>query len=451
MSRYKVLLAWSTSLLFVLVAYLVVLAGAQPAYAAEGPRLLTTSGVQQGGLSTQSEGEALFLGSPDGKTYNAKVSILGVTSGSARYYEENDGEDITIFLDGISAETILVSLPENSFKSFTVWYSGDNYLSDGISVLDTITESCMIGAGEAGSTLRIGDGGISVQGPSYSKDIPDLTFFGGNVSIVGGSVNALRFNIIMQVGTLEVTDSDWAIAINATGNSLGGYYYGGQIIVGSGFELTCTVLDPAQSFAISAVYMQNDPASLKSIRGRLSSGASFNAGGRVYEVSYSNGAWQATPTDGYKGSQSITYGGVKYLNPLYASSQQAKKGVATGKTAKYKGMSYKVLNNSKNTVALYKADKNKTAVVIPASVVLNGKRYSVAGISKNAFKTTKVKTVTVKTKKLTKKSVAKCFSGTKKVKTVKVSVGSKKANKTYVARYKKIFTKKNCGLKVVVK
>ncbi len=38
-----------------------------------------------------------------------------------------------------------------------------------------------------------------------------------------------------------------------------------------------------------------------------------------------------------------------------------------------------------------------------------------------------------------------------KVNTVKVKVGKKKENKKYVKKYKKIFTKKNCGKKVTVK
>ena len=37
------------------------------------------------------------------------------------------------------------------------------------------------------------------------------------------------------------------------------------------------------------------------------------------------------------------------------------------------------------------------------------------------------------------------------VKTVKVQIGSKKVNRKYVKKYKKIFTKKNAGRKVKVK
>ena len=73
------------------------------------------------------------------------------------------------------------------------------------------------------------------------------------------------------------------------------------------------------------------------------------------------------------------------------------------------------------------------------------------GIGAKAFKGAKsFKTLTVKSKKLKKKSVKGSLTGSS-VSTVKVKVGSKKANKTYVKRYKKIFTKKNCGKQVTVR
>ena len=83
----------------------------------------------------------------------------------------------------------------------------------------------------------------------------------------------------------------------------------------------------------------------------------------------------------------------------------------------------------------------------PSEFVLGSK---VKKISKKAFKGTSVKTLVVKTKKLTKKSVKGSLKGSK-VKTVKVKVAKKaKTNKKYVKKYKKIFTKKNAGKKVKV-
>ena len=85
-----------------------------------------------------------------------------------------------------------------------------------------------------------------------------------------------------------------------------------------------------------------------------------------------------------------------------------------------------------------------------ATTVTIGK--NIKKLAPKAFNGSKIKMVIIKTKKLTKKSVRNAFKGCKEKKIViKVKVGSKKLNKKYVKKYKKIFTKKNVGLKVVVK
>ena len=81
---------------------------------------------------------------------------------------------------------------------------------------------------------------------------------------------------------------------------------------------------------------------------------------------------------------------------------------------------------------------------------LKTNKFNVKKISKGAFKNGKnVKTLVVKSKKLKKKSVKASLKGSKITK-VKVKVGCKKMNKKYAERYRKIFTKKNCGKKVKV-
>ena len=85
--------------------------------------------------------------------------------------------------------------------------------------------------------------------------------------------------------------------------------------------------------------------------------------------------------------------------------------------------------------------KSVTKVTLPKTIYR---------IEKKAFANSKVKTLIVKTMKLKKKTVKGSLKGSK-VKTVQVKVGNKKLNKKYVAKYKKIFTKKNCGKKVTVK
>ena len=104
---------------------------------------------------------------------------------------------------------------------------------------------------------------------------------------------------------------------------------------------------------------------------------------------------------------------------------------------------------SADTVSLVKA-VSKKSFTLPAAVTISGKAFNVTGINAKAFKGKKVKTLTVKTRKLTKKSVKGSLKGSK-VKTVKVKVGKKKENKKYVKKYKKIFTRKNAGKKVRMK
>ena len=153
--------------------------------------------------------------------------------------------------------------------------------------------------------------------------------------------------------------------------------------------------------------------------------------------------------------------------------------------------------DSKNPTVSFKGTKAGGTVKIPATVTVNGVKYKVTAIAPKAFfknkkvkkvivgsniitigskafskckklKTLtigpkvakigakcfdgskKLKTLTVKSTKLTKKGVKNSLKGSK-IKTVKVKVGSKKVNKKYVKKYKKIFTKKNCEKKVKVK
>lgn len=111
----------------------------------------------------------------------------------------------------------------------------------------------------------------------------------------------------------------------------------------------------------------------------------------------------------------------------------------------------KVAGEKKSGAVTLRTAKNKKSVTVPASVRLaDGKRYLVKGIGPRAFAKSRAKTVTVKTKLLNKTLVKRSLKGSK-VKTIKVKVGKKKVNRKYVKKYKKIFTKKNAGKKVIVK
>ena len=132
------------------------------------------------------------------------------------------------------------------------------------------------------------------------------------------------------------------------------------------------------------------------------------------------------------------------VDAVRSAKEDANKTISAQKTNKTKALEA-ASNINKTTVT---AKDIKKASNLGATTVTLGK--NVKKIKKNAFKGTKIKTVVVKSKKLKAKTVKGSLKGSK-VKTIKVKVGSKKVNKQYVKKYKKIFTKKNAGKKVSVK
>ena len=140
------------------------------------------------------------------------------------------------------------------------------------------------------------------------------------------------------------------------------------------------------------------------------------------------------------------------------------------------GQSYIVTNVATSaaagTVTFTKA-RNAKAITVPGYVTLaDGKNYNVTIVGAKAFIAPKIRTVTIdanvikitkgaftkskatkviiKTKRLKKSSVKGSLKSSK-VKTVQIKVGNKKANKTFLKKYKKYFTRANAGRKVTVK
>lgn len=134
---------------------------------------------------------------------------------------------------------------------------------------------------------------------------------------------------------------------------------------------------------------------------------------------------------------------------------------------------FRILSESAGTAALVKA-RNKSSVTVPATVKIGGRSYKVTTVNANAFKGSRIRTVTIgknvkklcknafrnskvtkvilKTKLLKKAKVKGSLKGSK-VKTVSVKITKKasKTNRTYVKKYKKYFTRVNAGKKVSVK
>lgn len=151
--------------------------------------------------------------------------------------------------------------------------------------------------------------------------------------------------------------------------------------------------------------------------------------------------------------------------PTKTPSKQPKAGTVIKNKA---GESYKVVK-AKATVSYVKPKNSKiTSVNIPATVTIDGTKYKVTGIEKNAFKNLKklkkvtigsnvtsigssafyncknLKNITIKTTKLTDKSI-----GSKSFKNIN-GKASIKVPKSKVNSYKKILKKKGIGSKVKV-
>ena len=145
--------------------------------------------------------------------------------------------------------------------------------------------------------------------------------------------------------------------------------------------------------------------------------------------------------------------------------------VTDGNTFSVPSGSIQVTSVKSGTAVFTKAN-NAKAVTVPDTVQINGKPFKITQVNEGAFSGKKIRTVTIgknvkvirpkafskskatkmiiKTKLLKKSKVRNSLKGSK-IKTIQIKVGSKKQNKQYIKKYKKIFTKANAGKKVTVK
>lgn len=114
----------------------------------------------------------------------------------------------------------------------------------------------------------------------------------------------------------------------------------------------------------------------------------------------------------------------------------------TSKTASSKSSKAKYKVKSSTTCIYVKTAVKGKSATVPNTVKIYDKNYKVVGIAAKAFKGSKVTTVTVKAKSLTKKGVKSSLKSSK-VKTVKVCKAKYKSGK--------YFSKSNAGKTVTVK
>ena len=338
---------------------------------------------------------------PSALTFDGgSVSIDGVTEGSATY----DGQTATLTLDGITAGDIyaehtikVVLVGTNSCSrirlgadsSLTIAGTGSLSLVSYISAFDfkleggtvSVTDSTfgvwasnsfamrggsldIKGLGSGGTAIH-SDGNVAISGGKITvygqQDLGidagvatetevverpgSVTITGGTVSIGGPSsyslgIRANAGNIKMTGGTVKVSAS-WR-ALDAFRAKYNGKYCGGVVSV-TGGALTATVSNPSSNYAIRAgAKVVSKATCLKTVKGRMSVGASFKVAGNTYSVLVEDDYDRCVTLTSYGSTKTAaTFSKVKYGGQTYAVTGVEAKAFSTGQGKKLKKIIFK--------------------------------------------------------------------------------------------------------------
>lgn len=403
--------------------------------------------INGGRLSAKSDSKTAIVGGDGVEINDGTVYATGLKAGIVSYADMtiNGGNvNATSLDDGITASGDMKITGGNVTASGTEYgiLSRSNVMITGGNVEATATGDEAVGI-YAWKNLEIRGGNVNASGKGKGSYSGIEAF--ENVTINGGTVTASSNNngIILDTdGTMTITGG----SVNAKGAEDGLYAGDGKVAI-TGGNVTAF---GGNGCGICAA----ETTIGKGVTGLVSAGtvyaiAGFDdktdkyIGAKVKNAIAGNG-WTDTEGKGEGTRIDINTAGreLAYKKVMFPVDT-----TPVGSVHDVSGSKYVV--TSADAVSLVKA-KSRKSYKLPATVKIEGKTFNVTGINARAFKGTKVKTLTVRTKKLTKKSVKGSLKGSK-VKTVKVKVGKKKVNKKYVKKYKKYFTKKNAGRKVKVK
>lgn len=259
-------------------------------------------------------------------------------------------------------------------------------------------------------------------------------------------------------GTYNATERNGYIKITRT-------YYNSKLVVGKSVNLNIetdgkstpitlsgTMLEKGSAFKFNGLVENPDVFITKTRNNqRIISSVDFTqaytakygeapgGGDTWYDAVSSHKDWEYDGLTKQWYRMSNSTGSLRY----YSYSVAATSFSQTASQATVGNLTYTVKSATDKTAYVKKA-ANKKKVTVPKTVTINGKKFSVTGISKKAFKSAKkCKTVTVKATELTKKSVKNSLKGSK-VTTVKVPKKQKDVYTLY-------FAKSNAGKSVTVK
>ena len=378
--------------------------------------------------------------SPDNATdKKVKWSIGGTDTGAVKLYKDKScteevGTDATdqlkVYAKGISAGSAKVIAASNS--------DSDKTASCDVKVVEKQTITANDVTATYGDTDKkvsaetTGDGAISYSVKEGSKEYIDIDPSTGALTIKAVPSDGKAYVTVTAAGTDTYAPAKKDVTVTINKKALTVTAQDKNIEVG---EAVPDLSDPV----LNTDYTVEGLVGTDTLTGLTLaySSAPDNTKAGTYDIDASG----ATAGENY----SITY----QKGTLTISEKPAPADLTPVGSTHTVGAGIYIVKSDK-TVYLKGLARNKVSFTLPATVKIKGKTFNVTGINARAFKGKKAKTLIVRTKKLTKGSVRSSLKSSK-VKTIKVKVGKKKENRKYVKKYKKIFTKKNCGKKVRVR
>ena len=409
-------------------------------------------------ISNDGMGRARLDGTILRGSYPGTVTVTAYKPETANYYELTS-EQVTFTIQGSSSSEGQGKAYSNinSASDVTVNTSGDEL----IAALMTEEDASLV----AGSTYVYYDLDVATGADCVSDEAK-----AGLKSAAGGFTAGMYLNasvkketVKFEIGYPVVTDTTvahalknigYAVKLSAAMINTNAAFTRSYSVVAQYVDAEGTVayktIAPTYNATAKTLSFESDclggfALCYKDTSNALANGATFKAGAK-------NMTYKVTCSVAGKYAVSLING------------KPAAGAVSIPATVTYKGVTYSVTSlaagafkgNKKLTKITFAA---KTSIAtIPARTFMGCSKLktvvvpsTVKSIKLRAFANCgKLKKVTIKSKKLTKAGVKKSLKGSK-VTVVKVALGTKAANKKFVKKYKKFFTKANCGKKVTVK
>ena len=345
---------------------------------------------------------------------------------------------------------------------------GYTLVGDGSQEAITVTITIKPNAGSAGDDESTGSDEGTATSTAFSMDE------GMSATVNGEEISAIANGdvVTLRVDAVEGATYEWTYT--PTGGPKSGVASTISGATTNSYTVTInTEPGPNETTGIYTVYVTVG-GKTTSYAASLTTGSSAAGEAPTEEAPAADSS--TTETDATAGSSTnaatVTQSATDQVNTSASESASTGTEESTSVTTEFteSDIAYKVTADGEVTVKSVSSTAKK--ITIPATVTNGGVTYKVTAIAAKAFKSTKATkivigsnvskiaakafkgskatTVVLNTKNLKKANVKNALKGSK-VTTISVKVGKSSVNKTYVKKYKKIFTKKIVGKSVIVK